>query len=308
MVNPAPGGGTSNVVYFPIAAPPTVVALTSTVYMTDPRENLSTSGLIATADVNNDGNIDIVENLFSNPIPPGGGIITFLGNGDGTFQAPVLSDSSCDDGALAVGDFNNDGLPDVAAIGLVGAKVCIMLGNGKGAFQPGTPLTIGSGTVLGVSPVVADFNGDGNLDLALAQGNGNNKISVLLGNGDGTMQPVVQYASGFRYPETSARGVADFNLDGKLGSGGRRGWLGDSVGQRRRNFPARGLHIYFRIRCPEHDCDCGLQWRREAGPGGQRRTAHPYSRYFLGNGDGTFQPQVTLLHFHPELTARWSPI
>jgi hypothetical protein len=292
VVNPAPGGGASNVVYFPIASAPTVVALTSTVYMTDPSENLSTSGLIATADVNNDGNIDIVENLFSNPIPPGGGIITFLGNGDGTFQAPVLSDSSCDDGALAVGDFNNDGLPDVAAIGLVGAKVCIMLGNGKGAFQPGTPLTIGSGTVLGVSPVVADFNGDGNLDLALAQGNGNNKISVLLGNGDGTMQPVVQYASGFRYPETSALGVADFNRDGKLdlvvGGDGLAILLGNGDGtfQRAVSIPTVEFDAPSTIAIADFNGDGKLDLAVSDGQS-------TILAVFLGNGDGTFQPQVT---------------
>jgi hypothetical protein len=291
VVNPTPGGGASNVVYFPIAAPASVVALTSTVYMTDPSENLSTSGLLATADVNNDGYIDIVENLFSNLAPPGGGILTFLGNGDGTFKTPVLSDSACDNGALAVGDFNNDGLPDVAAIDYVGAKVCIMLGNGKGAFQPGTLLSIGPGTVFGTSPVVADFNGDGNLDLALAQGNGNNKISVLLGNGDGTMQPVVQYASGFRYPETSALGVADFNGDGKLdlvvGGDGLAILLGDGDGtfQRAIPIPTVELNAASNIAIADFNGDGKLDLAVSDGQS-------TILAVFLGNGDGTFQPQV----------------
>src|SRR5262249_28965896 len=59
--------------------------------------------------------------------------------------------------------------------------------------------------------VVGDFNGDGKLDLAVANPNSAN-VSVLLGNGDGTFQSAVNYVIGAK-PESIA--VSDFNRDGK---------------------------------------------------------------------------------------------
>jgi hypothetical protein len=59
---------------------------------------------------------------------------------------------------------------------------------------------------------VGDFNGDGKLDLAVAN-NGSNDVSVLLGNGDGTFQPAANYSTGLS-PVSVA--VGDFNGDGKL--------------------------------------------------------------------------------------------
>jgi hypothetical protein len=289
VVNPAPGGGTSNVVYFPIAAPISPVALTSTVYMSEPSLNLSTSGLVASADVNNDGNVDIVENLFSNPYADGG-IITFLGNGNGTFQTPILSDGDCEDGAIAIGDFNNDRKPDVAAIGLVNAEVCIMLGEGNGSFESGTATSIGVETAQGVSPVVADFNGDGNLDLAVAEGNGNGSIAVFLGNGNGTLQPAVQYASGFGYAETSALAIGDFNNDGKLDLivGGEDLAIlfgnGDGTFQPAVQL-AYGFDDISTIVIADFNGDGNLDI--VASDGQSLKLA-----VLLGNGDGTFQPEV----------------
>jgi hypothetical protein len=72
-----------------------------------------------------------------------------------------------------------------------------------------------------VAIAAADFNGDGKVDLVVA--NGNNNISVLLGKGNGSFQAAVSYAAG---ANPSALAVGDFNGDGKLdiavgsGSGG----------------------------------------------------------------------------------------
>jgi hypothetical protein len=68
----------------------------------------------------------------------------------------------------------------------------VLLGSGSGAFGPKTDYPAGSAT-SGV--VVADFNGDGKLDLATSNQNGND-VSVLLGNGRGTFQTQVTYAAG----------------------------------------------------------------------------------------------------------------
>jgi len=121
--------------------------------------------------------------------------------------------------AVAVGDFNGDGKPDLAVanggkdIGDDG-NVSILLGNGDGTFQAALNVAAGKNPF---SVAVGDFNGDGRLDLVVAN-NGINPgsgwfpgtVSVLLGNGDGTFQKHVDYATGIG-PESVA--VGDFNGD-----------------------------------------------------------------------------------------------
>ncbi|HMD84060.1 MAG TPA: choice-of-anchor D domain-containing protein [Terriglobia bacterium] len=88
------------------------------------------------------------------------------------------------------------------------------LGNGDGTFQAGATYPVGTGfSQPPDSIVVADFNGDGKLDLAIPDGFGSSTVSILLGNGDGTFQSQVQYATGSS-PYSIA--TADFNGDGKL--------------------------------------------------------------------------------------------
>jgi hypothetical protein len=87
--------------------------------------------------------------------------------------------------------------------------VSVLLGNGDGTFQPAVNYPVGSGAR---SVTVGDFNGDGKLDLAVANLSDNN-VTTLLGNGDGTFAAAGNYAVG-----TGAVSVAagDFNGDGKL--------------------------------------------------------------------------------------------
>jgi len=100
-----------------------------------------------------------------------GGIVVLLGNGDGTFQAAVPYDTLNNANAVTVGDFNNDGNLDMAvstaSAGSSFAFVTIFPGNGDGAFGSGVTLTSGA---LPSGIVAADFNGDGGLDLATANG------------------------------------------------------------------------------------------------------------------------------------------
>jgi hypothetical protein len=98
-----------------------------------------------------------------------------LGNGDGTFQAPRNYGAA---GAVAVGDFNGDGTPDLAVTG--GGGVRVLLGNGDGTCQ-----TTNFSYVAGNSPTavaVGDFNGDGLPDLAVANFF-TNDVSILLNDG-----------------------------------------------------------------------------------------------------------------------------
>jgi hypothetical protein len=115
--------------------------------------------------------------------------------------------------AIAVGDFNKDGRPDIAVSTSNG--VGVLLGNGDGSFRPvvTNSLAAGAGALA-----VADVNGDGNLDIlavsAFGEANGDGTLDVLLGNGDGTFLPAITYDSGGPY--TYSMSVGDFNHDGKL--------------------------------------------------------------------------------------------
>ncbi len=129
-----------------------------------------------------------------------------------TFLAPRIYDAGSNPVASAVGDFNGDGIPDLAVtnqgstyLGLSDSTLSVLLGNGNGTFQPARNFAAGAGAY---SVVVADFNGDGILDLAIAEYFG---TRVLLGNGDGSFQvPSFGYVTG----RSTAVAVGDFNGDG----------------------------------------------------------------------------------------------
>src|SRR5690242_20188341 len=83
--------------------------------------------------------------------------------------------------AVAVGDFNGDGIPDLAVANQSANSMSILLGNGDGTFQ--APIDYPAG-LTPAAIAVGDFNGDGNLDVVVAnQGNdpSNSSVSIFLG-------------------------------------------------------------------------------------------------------------------------------
>ena len=110
---------------------------------------------------------------------------------------------------IKAGDFNGDGIPDLAvANGTQGQQlVYILLGNGDGTFRNGGKVRVGNEPF---ALVAHDFNHDGKTDLAVANLASNN-LSVLLGNGDGTFHPAVNYPAG-NGPVSIRAG--SFNRDG----------------------------------------------------------------------------------------------
>jgi outer membrane protein assembly factor BamB len=190
--NPTYVGSASAAVALTVTALPSSTLLPATPYLAN-----GPGTWVAVGDFNGDGKADFVV--------ADSGVSVWLGNGDGTFQAPVNSAVGASPVALATADFNEDGRLDVAAVYASGG-VAILLGNGDGTFQSAVNYAAGSSPS---GAAVADFNGDGAADLAVANAGG---VSVLLGNGDGTFQAAVNYAAG---SGPAAVAAGDFIGNGK---------------------------------------------------------------------------------------------
>ncbi len=108
---------------------------------------------------------------------------------------------------VAVGDFNSDGISDIAVLNSSASSVSILLGKGDGTFQdPKTTM----GTTAPTTFALADFNLDGKLDLIMSDQD-NNRTFIMLGKGDGTFQAPISWAIGFE----AGIAVGDFNGDSR---------------------------------------------------------------------------------------------
>jgi hypothetical protein len=163
-----------------------------------------TSGIVI-ADFNQDGIPDIA--TMSQGSGNDGDVSVFLGNGDGTFQSPIVNNLGIFPVAIVAGDFDRDGALDIASIDYFAAKVYISLGNADGTFKPAVPYSVGGAPY---SIASADFNNDTFVDLAVVNDD-DSTVSVLLGNGDGTFQTQRIFPTGFQV-EFVATG--DLNADG----------------------------------------------------------------------------------------------
>ena len=98
-----------------------------------------------------------------------------LGQWGGSFQSVGNYEVGRGAGSIAVGDFNADGVQDLAMVS--GANyISLLVGNGDGSFLPPQPFAPGGGSIA-----VGDFNGDGLQDLA-ATDSRTNHVWVLINN------------------------------------------------------------------------------------------------------------------------------
>ena len=185
------------------------------------------------------------------------------------------------------GDFTGDGRTDLAVANEGDNTVSVLLGNGDGTFQPQVTYAVG----LGPDAIVAgDFNGDGRTDLAVANGS-DGTVSVLLGNGDGTFQPQVTYAVGqdprrHRGRVTSTAMAAPTSPSPtRSATVSRSCWATATAPSRPGTLTRRGG--------TQRRLGCGRLHRRRPHRPGRRQLDWQRIEFLLGNGDGTFQNQVT---------------
>ncbi|MFP5230300.1 MAG: FG-GAP-like repeat-containing protein [Acidobacteriota bacterium] len=229
-------------------------ALPSFVATGDTDVNPYITGL-SVADFNHDGKQDILYTFFDQSGKTGNyleGFAVQLGNGDGSFKAPVVTytynsaqppQSSSPLASVAqIADINHDGNPDVFAIAqpsLNSSQLQLYLGKGDGSFA--SPTTIpAADNPQGMGPIaLGDLNGDGKLDLvSIGKGAKGGELAISLGNGDGTFAAPTILAIGT--PASPSVAIEDFNGDGKM------------------DVALTGMNF-------------------------------PYTGVFLGNGDGTLQ-------------------
>ncbi len=142
---------------------------------------------LAVGDLTGNGIMDlVVSDYLRNQIA------VLMGNGDGTFQAPVFYATGTNPTGLVLTDLNGDGKLDVATADNGSNQVSVLFGDGAGHFSAPVNYAVGNGA-NGIA--AADFSHDGHLDLAVTNYY-DNSVSILHNNGDGTFAPQATLSTG----------------------------------------------------------------------------------------------------------------
>jgi hypothetical protein len=258
VLNPPPGGGASNRVYFPIRQSSPTFRGTRDLNFAPKSQTL------AVGDFNNDGKLDVAE---TNGLQ----LEIYLGNGDGTFVA-LTSTITSPVAYLLAADFDGDGNLDLLASGF-NYRVAIFRGNGDGTFTQGKTTRFAG---FAVAFAAADFNADGELDFVHTEPNqlAGYQVVDYLNHGDGTFFPA--WNAGPICPPT-VPAIGDFNGDGKLDftANGGNVYLGQGGG----SFTALlnvGADLNLSSAAADVNGDGKLDLIGDRGA------------VALGNGDGTF--------------------
>jgi hypothetical protein len=279
--NEGVGAVFSNVAYLQIGSPTALFGLQGQAI-----NNTSPAGPVVAGDFNNDGILDFAVGV-------GDDIDVFLGKGDGTFLAPKVIVTKPVE-YMVLGDFNGDGNLDLAILNQQCDSGCsdmwlrVLLGDGTGKFPIAKANYYRFHAGFRISGV-ADFNGDGKLDLymdSMVLGFGGGDSWVLPGNGDGTFGNSIVAETGLP-PTFSKPAIGDFNGDGILdiaisdvlenGKNQVSVFLGDGSG-----------HYYNKTTYPVPYAGDSIATADVNGDGKLDLVTDGVS-VLLGNGDGTFK-------------------
>lgn len=246
---------------------------------------------VVVGDLNNDGAPDaVVVNASSNAVT----VLIDKKDGTGSFNAPANYPVGTGPYSAVLADVNGDGKLDIITANMTAGTVSVLLGNGDGTFQAATsvyvlPAGVG-GTPSPMAITAGDVNGDGKVDLIVAN-SGTNNVSVLFGDGRGGFTPTSTYAVGTSPDSvTLARLTSGPNLD--IITANRSGHnisvlLSNGDGTFKTSVPWTAGYSPYAVVARDFDgdgkIDVAVCDNMSLGSGVE---------YLKGNGDGTFQKSV----------------